>query len=180
MNIFKEVKLSSFGSDLFSIIVGLILVINPQASASFILNIVGIGFLLFGIYKLACYYMLKSRDNIYANHNYDLQSGLGYILIGLSLMVFKNFFISLLPMVLGLSVILMSLGKINAAYQLHKLNFNSNVYLLLSLIGLVLGIFIIFNPLRLTKLFFRVVGLCLIYNGASDIWAYYYITKKFR
>ncbi len=183
MNIFKEVKISSFTGDLFSIIVGLILLLNPKASANFILNIIGIGFLMFGIYKIATYYFLYSgqgNDSIYFMHRYDLQSGLGYLLISVLLIIFKDFFISLLPMVLGLSVTLMSLNKLVTAYRLRKLNYDGSLYILLSLIGIVLGIFIILNPLRLTKLFFRVVGAVLIYNGLSDILAYYYIREKYR
>ena len=180
MNLFREVKISSFVLDIFSIIVGIILFADPQASASFVLNIIGIGFVIFGAYKILSYHLLYSRDHIYYYHHYDRQSGLGYILIGLMLIIAKRFFISLLPIVLGLTVTLMSINKLITARNLKKYNYDGNLYILLSLIGIVLGVFIICNPLRLTKLFFRVVGIALIYNGLSDLLAYMYIKNKYR
>ena len=89
---------------LFALVIGLVLVLWPNAAASYIVITVGVAFLIPGVISLFGYFGRKRPENVPAPR-FPIE-GVGSLLFGLWLIVMPEFFADVLMFLLGFILIM--------------------------------------------------------------------------
>jgi len=121
-------------------ILGVLLICNPEGVIKVISYILGVIFILAGVYKIINYISTKGKYDIY---NYDIAYGVIAILIGLGIILFGNSISSIFRIAIGLWIIYTSILRISFSLKLKAVESNTWLYsLLLAILMLVCGLYI--------------------------------------
>ncbi len=176
----KQVKWSSVLTSVAFIVVGVLMIIYPNVSASVVANIIGICFIVFGIVNIAAYFLLDIHDTLYRN---DFALGLMALIFGVAVIVKKDLIADLIPLILGLVIMTSGFTKLQRAVISKRIGYsNSMIYIILALISIVFGLVVIFflNGSNMASILFIVIGAGLIYCGISDLFANFFLAAKFN
>ena len=165
----KHLRELAFGEivvDLLLIILGLIYCLNPEISINLTCKTIGILISVASIYAIIKYLF----DESIFFYKYDLFYGILGLITGL--VIFTKPLDTSKVFMIGLAIwfILTSIRKLLITRLLYKYQDNTYMYVLvLSIVILLLGVLIIFNPLKATLAFSTLCGLCLIFYGLVNI-----------
>ncbi|EMF0149330.1 DUF308 domain-containing protein [Enterococcus hirae] len=152
------------------IIAGLAIVINPTAVFHFIGYLITAYFVLLGILNLL--EANKNRKQTSA-WGFGLISGIAFFILALIVWVFAAAIVSLLPVILGLVIILKSLFQLFVGLNTRSKGWSA--YSILLLIG---GLILLFNPFKSVMILFQLFGGLLIFMGISEIITYFKVNKR--
>ena len=156
------------------ILFGLVLLLRPGLSGSLICTLLGLGALLFGAVKLASYWRLKELGGFQT----DLFLGVIFAAVGIFTLVQPGIILSILPIVLGIALMLGGLSKVQRAFQLKGMNYSRwTVVLGTGILTSLLGVVLLVNPFAAAAAMIQCIGLGLIVDGASELWAMYCMSK---
>lgn len=142
--IMKKTGWSSLITSIIFAILGVVLIINPQETVRVVSYVLGIIFILVGIYKIISYFMAKGKYDFF---NYDLAFGIIAVIIGLSTIVYMKQIGTVLRVIMGIWIIYSAIIRINLSAKLRMVDSGMWAYcLILALIMLVAGIYILFTP----------------------------------
>lgn len=166
-NFFKKYRMSFDLLTVANIVIGIILTANPEFFTKFVSIILGIACLFWAATSLvrhfrAMRYGFRSKFDI-------IQAVIG---ISLSLLLFfgGKFLASVIPMIIGFTVITQSISKIQlAVFQKRAGAEKWLLGLVLNIIGLLLGFTLIFNPFSAFINVIRLLGIVLLINGVSRL-----------
>ncbi len=113
----KELKWSAIWEGIILLVLGILLVCFPKASASVVCTLIGIGCLIGGVVCIINYCMIDVRDIFYRN---DLVMGIFLILFGLLALYKKNVLAEILPIIFGLVILISGLVKVQSASVAKK------------------------------------------------------------
>ena len=163
-NMYKRMIIYSLLTALFTIIMGIVLLLLPNATNKVVGIIVGIIFLIEGInsvYK----YCHREGAKLY---NLNLIFGVLYALLGVVIILYPFTVVEFVTVCLGIYMIINGASKVNYALWLKRGNEESwLITLATGILIAIVGILVIFNPfasLTLTKL----AGAFLIITGILD------------
>lgn len=149
------------------IVLGIILLVAPGLATSIVFNVAGIGCILIGLVHVVRYCRLEARLAVVSN---DMATGLLLIIGGVLLIVFKRLFVSLLPILFGLAILVGGVIQIQTTLGFRHMNFGHwYLELICAAISVVLGILVIVNPFSAADLMMRVIGISLIVEGVMDL-----------
>lgn len=147
---------------LFALVVGLILIIWPDAAVNYLVITVGILFLIPGIIALIGYIASKPRENGSARFPIE---GIGSILLGLWLIVMPDFFANVLMYLLGFILILAGIWQLASLNIARKQMKVPGVFFITPSLILLMGIIVIFFPADVRNTTFIIIGItCLVYS----------------
>lgn len=153
------------------IIAGLAIVINPTAVFHFIGYLITAYFVLLGILNLL--EANKNRKQTGA-WGFGSISGIAFFILALIVWVFAAAIVSLLPVILGLVIILKSLFQLFVGLNTRSKGWSA--YSILLLIG---GLILLFNPFKSVMVLFQLFGGLLIFMGISEIISYFKVNKRY-
>ena len=165
----RHVRTLAFGEiivDLLIIILGFIYCFKPEISINLTCKTIGIIVAISSIYSIIKYLL----DENILFYKYDLIYGILGLLTGI--VIFTKPLDSSLVFMIGLAIwfIITSIRKLLITRLLYKFKDNTFTYsLFLSIIILLLGLLIIFNPLKATIAFTTLCGLSLVFYGLINI-----------
>ena len=142
--ILKKTGWLSIAESIIFAIIGIVLIKNPEETVKVITYILGIIFILIGIYKIFQYESAKGKDDLY---NYGLVYGAMAIIIGLITIAFSNTIGSLFRIIVGIWIIYSALLRMSSAIKLRKLE-DSKLWiatLTLAILMLICGLYVIAN-----------------------------------
>lgn len=161
--IFKKTGWISIVESLIFAMLGLILVLNPEGTVNTISSILGIIFIVIGIYKIINYFLAKGKYDFY---NYDLIYGLMAIVIGIITMKFSSTIISIFRIMIGIWIIYSSIIRINLSIKLKAIDVSVWVYsLILAILMFICGLYIIMN----SGVVIVTIGVAMIIAAIMDI-----------
>ncbi|WP_253951909.1 HdeD family acid-resistance protein [Xylanibacter caecicola] len=174
-----KVLQSSIFRAICAIIVGILLIKNPDDTVKGITIATGVLFLLSGVISCAVYFSAKISN--VDEHVYDASGrlipdikpafpvvGLGSILFGIILALIPETFIQYLMYFFGAIIIFGALNQfINLAQAKRRFGVPL-VYWFFPSITLIAGCFIILNPIEAAGLPMLVIGCSLIFYGITD------------
>lgn len=156
------------------IIAGLAIVINPTAVFHFIGYLITAYFVLLGVLNLL--EANKNRKQTGA-WGFGLISGIAFFILALIVWVFAAAIVSLLPVILGLVIILKSLFQLFVGLNTRSKGWSAwSAYSILLLIG---GLILLFNPFKSVMILFQLFGGLLIFMGISEIISYFKVNKRY-
>lgn len=160
-----------------ALILGIVMVIWPQISATALCWTLGILSIGVGIYEIIRYFQLGIVGLFF---RLDLILGICNILIGIFLVLpFSGS--TILPLAAGLYVLEGSIFNIQLAISMSKYNLGSWIAtLLLGIAGLIFSIFLFVDPFQGTTALMIFMGVSLMLNGVQGLYDVACLSKAIR
>lgn len=178
MKFLKEWKLQSALYAVLYVILGAILLLFPETTATTLCYALGIAAVVVGVSGVFVYLFRDAAHNAYRN---DFVFGLVAILLGVFIFCKVELIISLIPFILGIAVIVSGFIKLQDCIDVRRMGYGNGLILfLLALVNLVLGIVLVLNPFHTAILLFRIMGAGLIFSGISDLVTSAYMSRKIK
>lgn len=172
---FRTIKINFLLASILYVVLGLVLLLWPHTSSSIICAGFGIFLLLYGAITIISFFVHDSRTGFL---RFELILGILFAALGVFFLVRPDVVLSVLPVMLGIYIIIDALLNLKRAQELHRMAYERWwMILITSLISAVLGIVVLWNPLFLSDVIFRVVGAVLIYTGLSDLWSLFKLSR---
>ncbi|MGN1146780.1 MAG: HdeD family acid-resistance protein [Lachnospiraceae bacterium] len=178
MRILKELKWQSILYAALYIVLGVILLLFPETTATTLCYAVGGAAIVIGVVSVCIYLFRDVSRNTYRN---DFVSGLVSILLGIFIFYKVDLIISLIPFVLGIAVVVSGFLKLQDCIDVRRMGYGNGLALfILAIINVALGIVLVLNPFSTAILLFRIIGIGLIFSGISDLVTTLYMSKKIK
>ena len=148
-------------------ILGILLVFESELTIVSISYVIGA--ILVAIGALAIInYINDMKKNV--KNELDIVYGIGMVILGIIVISNPKGVASIIPFILGVLIIINSAAKLQYSLELKKDNNNLwNSTMILSLITLLCGILLVFNPFRGAEFITKVVGIILFIYAITDI-----------
>ncbi len=144
--IIRRIKSTGWLGILESLVVGVLgimLLINPDAITEAIFYIIGIFLMIKGVYKIVNYFAVHGRFDYYNN---DLLYGVIALVFGLIAVIFWEQLRKVIGVVVGVWMIYGALVRMNSAIKMHAADIKAWFYvLLLAMVMLALGLYMIIS-----------------------------------
>ena len=166
METLKKFRASSYAVSIIYIIVGLIMLLNPNFVSDAVNYVIGVLIIIYGvIYSISLY---QKRDiEIYGK--FDFVAGIMCISFGLFLIFNPDVLVSLIPFCTGIIILMDAIRFIVNSIKLKKLDYRTwTINLVVGLIFLVFSIFIIIKAKNISLLMLRFIGGFLIVDALLD------------
>ena len=175
-NLMKRFFRSSIISSIILIALGLLLIFQSEATIMMISYVIGGILIAIGVLAI-----IKFIQNVGKEQKSELDIVYGVVSIILGIIVIKNpeAIASIIPVILGISIILSSATKLQYAIELRA---NKNrlwkTTLVLALISTLCGIILLFNPFKAASYFTKVVGIFIVIYTVLDMISSYTVKRN--
>lgn len=157
------------------IALGLVMLLIPLQVSDFICYIIGSLFFVVGMIGIFSFVKLKGVGFL---SSFMLVISIIFAALGIYIFCNPASFSTFIPLVAGIMLILDSVNKFQVSMELKKTkNKKWLQMLILSMIVILCGILLIFNPFEAIELFIRIIGGLLIFNGLSNLFTIYCYSK---
>ena len=148
-------------------VLGLVLILFPEFSASMLGVACGIVLILFGIVKLVGYF---SRDLYRLAFQYDLAFGALLILLGIAMLIRPTAIVSFFCAAIGVAVLVDGLLKVQMALDAKKFGLRRWwLILATAVITIVFGVLLVFRPSESSSVITILLGLSLLSEGLMNL-----------
>lgn len=151
-----------------ALLVGILLVSNPERMTGLLVQVIGGLFLLSGLVSLVSYAMLCFSVKSAVKPVFPLV-GLGSFLFGVFLGFFPALFVTYLMYVFGFLMVVAGINQIWNLFRLRRLIPFRWYVLLASLVILGLGVFVLLKPMESAAVPFILLGVTFILYGISEL-----------
>ncbi len=178
MKLLKQLKWDTLLMGVLYILLGIVALVIPETMERMLGFLIGVVLIIAGAVSMISYLLRDAHQNYYHN---DFLHGLLGILLGIVVLYKVDIIISLIPFLLGTLVLVSGLSKLQDVIDLKRLEYGNWIFMLvLALINVVLGLVLIFNPMAIANLLFRLLGVGLIFSGITDCVTTIYFAGKIR
>jgi uncharacterized membrane protein HdeD (DUF308 family) len=151
------------------VVVGLLLIIWPDAARQIIIYAIGAAALLYGGYRIVDFFVRKEHLN--GSIQIGVALGIACLMLGLFLIFKANVVVTLLAAIIGVAIIMDSILRLQVALNLrHDGVKNWLVLLVTALVTLAFGILLLFNPFTAVKVATVIAGVILVIDGGFTLW----------
>lgn len=145
------------------IILGLILISNPEGAIKFVSYILGAIFIIVGLCKIINYYNAKGKNDFY---NYDIVYGIMAIIIGIITICYSGAIASLLRIIIGVWIIYTALVRFNSSIKIRDISGNVWKYSAgIAIVMFICGLITLLNSGAITA----TIGTVMIIYSVMDI-----------
>lgn len=175
-NYIKKYAKNSLLISLLLIAFSFFLIFKPVQSITIIMSILGLIIIAIGIVKMISYFTAHKEYRLY---NFDLVQGIICIIAG-GVIIFKPTIIfTFLQFIVGIWMIIQSIVKIQISLNLRTLSSKYWIAtLILSILTLILGLVILFNPFATTIALTTICGIMLLISEISTMFEAFCILKS--
>ena len=177
----KNIKDHSYAliSAVIELIVGVLLLLNPQGFTSAI--IIGLGVLLIaaGLMRIIRYFMASPAEGV---RTQGLSTGLVLLIVGAVCALMADRFVAMFPlltMLYGVLLLIMSAAKVQLFVDMVRLK---NTNWLFAAIGaalsVLLAVIVLVNPFETTAIVWMIIALSLIAEAVLDVLAVFFKRKS--
>lgn len=143
------------------ILLGIAIVINPSLFFQFVAYIVAGYFIIMGISNIYADYRSRKQSGSFG---IGLVSGVLFFILAFAVLFFASTIVSILPFLLGLTVLANGLFQLVVSLNNRKVG-----WIIYSVIILIAGLTLTFNPFGSLLVLFQVFGFLLIFMGISEV-----------
>lgn len=148
---------------IFSIVMGILLVMYPGIASIYFVMAIGAMFFIPGIIALVSYFINRKNGFPFPI------IGLGSLLFGLWLLIMPSFFVFILMYVLGAVLVLAGLNMIANLISARKYSKVVIGFFIVPVLILLVGILVLINPFETAELPFIILGVSSIIYALSDM-----------
>jgi uncharacterized membrane protein HdeD (DUF308 family) len=175
----KKFKSMYRTSIIFSVIlffVGLFLLIKPETTLHAISYFIGAALIIWGIIPILSFFSNKDTQQ-YLEFNFIC--GVFALIFGIIIMINPNIIGSIIPLLIGIWMIINGVTKLYYSLTLNKEN-NASVSIILSLVILLCGLVLVFNPFKGAILLTKIIGISIIIYSILDLIECYTLKKTVK
>lgn len=164
----KDFLKSSIATSIFLVILGILLVFQSEMTIMAISYV--IGGILVAIGALALIRYIKKAADKESTSELDIIYGIVTIIFGVIIIQNYQALASIIPIVLGVTIIVSSVGKLNYAFQL-KADDNQlwKTTMIISIISTICGVVLLFNPFSAAIGIMKIIGIFIIVYAILDL-----------
>lgn len=157
----------------FALIIGLVLVIWPDAASDYLVITIGVLFIIPGLIGLIGYFTSDKT----AGARFPLE-GLGSLLFGFWLVIMPDFFANLLMYLLGLILVLGGAQQLYSVFLARRWTTVPVGFYVLPVLILLGGILILFNPTGARNTAFLIIGITSIVYAVTELINWFRFTNR--
>ena len=161
---------------IFAVLLGIILVLWPEAAIIYIIMVIGAGFLLPGVFSIVNYLMRNKKDES-VSPMFPLD-GLGSVLLGAWLLAMPEFFVDILMYILGAILLIAGLQQIITLISARKWKYVPMGYYVLPSIIFLVGLLILIYPMAVIANTLVIFGIAFLFYGVNEIINWYKFRKQ--
>lgn len=174
----KDMKKQLILTSLFSIVLGLVLVIWPDATKLAVGYLIGAALVIFGVVQIVRYFVYEVQLDLF---RYDFVAGLLLLGAGVFLLMRPQVIVSVLPVLLGIVILIDGAVKIQQSMDLLRAGYGRWwLVMLFAVLSLAAGVLLLVDPFDAASTLMMLIGIALIYNGATDLWTLSRVAKRIR
>lgn len=148
-------------------LMGILFIVKPNFSTSFIGILCGIVLIVFGLVKLIGYF---SRDLYRLAFQYDLAFGILLIALGIMILAHPKSLMNFICITLGLSILADGLFKIQISVESRRFGIhNWWIILILAVITGIMGLLLMFHPSQSGYVLTMLLGVSLVVEGILNL-----------
>lgn len=166
---------SSLATSIILLIIGLLLFFKSTEAIIGLSYIIGIILIVLGLVAIIMFFKESSED---LKNDLNIVYGIVSLVFGILMIVNPEALANFIPFVVGIIILINSAIKIT--YAVEAKNDNDDIWkssLIMSIISLICGIIILFNPFATSKIVFKIIGAFIILYSILDI-VYMFEVKK--
>lgn len=157
----------------FALIIGLVLILWPDAASDYLVITVGVLFIIPGLIGLISYFATESEVRRY----FPIAS-LGSLLFGTWLVMMPDFFSNLLMNVLGVVLMLGGLQQIYAVFVARRWTTTPFGFYILPMLIFLGGLLILFNPVEARNTAFLIIGIISAVYAVTELINWFRFTNR--
>ncbi len=160
------------------LLIGIFMCVWPVGTAEMMCVIAGAALIVGGVIRAAAYFKKKDYGLI---PRVDFASAALLVLMGALLASKPDIFMSLVPFILGVLILVNSVFQLQTALELHSVRYGTWWYHLAVSLGCgMLALIMMFDPFGSYRIVAVFMGLAFIVNGAADLYTALYLKNKLR
>lgn len=160
----------------FSILLGLLLILWPEAAINYLIMAIGALFVIPGIISIFSY-LIRRGNGPEANPIFPIDAA-GSILLGAWLMIMPSFFVNILMYVLGGLLVLAGSQQIIQLIMARKWAVVPFGFYLMPTLILVTGLMILLYPFEVMANTLVVFGVAILFYGGCELINWYKFKRK--
>ncbi|MBU5434614.1 HdeD family acid-resistance protein [Pseudoflavonifractor sp. MSJ-37] len=174
----KRFKLSFLAASILYVILGGLLLAWPGIGGIALCQILGTALLLYGLVDIIAFLL---RDRAVGGFYLELFFGIIAAVVGLSFLLRPLAMFQVLSMAVGLYVIVDALVALSRAVSLCRYGYRLWwVSLLLSLLGIALGVVLFRKPFAAAEMVTMLIGGAFLFLGISDLWSLWKLSRVMK
>jgi len=174
----KNMRFTFLLAAILYLVLGIVLLLWPVMTSNVICYAVGGILLLYGAVTLIGIFLRASAVGTFRP---ELLLGVLAAGLGAVFLLWPQAILSLLPVVFGIYLAADSLMNLKRAMEMRRYHYDRwYIAVILSLIGIALGVFVFFHPYLTATNLIRVIGVVFLYQGISDLWSIHKVTLLFQ
>lgn len=155
-------------SAVLCMVFGLVLLIWPGTTTRIVCMLLGSVLLAYGGFQVVI--CLVNRERTLLSQGM-LIFGIVVAVVGLWILLSPDMIIMAVPVIIGVVILIHGVHNVIQAVGLQKENYSKWwVALLFGILTVVFGGVLVYNPFGAVEMVVRMIGIFLIYDGASDMW----------
>lgn len=175
MDLLKQAKSSLIGLSAVYLALGIVMVINPIFVSNFICYVIGALLIVAGSSGIFTYIRAGESGGF---AKITLLVSVLFTALGIYIFISPESFVSIIPLVVGVMLIIESLDKISSVINAKKNGYeNWWKMLIATVIVFILGLVLILNPFETVAVFIRVIGIFLMIDAISNLYLAYNYSK---
>lgn len=171
----KRYRKTCFISAISTLILGVVLMMEPAASLKIITVIIGLMCLIIGAFWIFDYIKASREEKMISK---SLLLGIISAGIGLYLVINTESLVNFITLIIGITLCIKSIVKLQFSINIRGFSKTWKYNLLFSLLGLTLGILLLINPFSGAQMFFRIVGIVMIIGSIIELVECAFIMKN--
>lgn len=161
----KKMNMTSIVFSIIFILIGAFLLARPEDAIHLVSYALGIILVLWGLISIIQFFTDKESQN-YLEFGFIL--GVFVLIFGIIILLKPNTIASIIPLLLGIWMLINGVTKMSYALTLNK-NKNAAASIIISILIIVLGMLLIFNPFAGAKTLVQILGITIIIYSVLDL-----------
>ncbi|MCD7977051.1 MAG: DUF308 domain-containing protein [Tannerellaceae bacterium] len=159
---------------ILGIVLGLVLVLWPEVAVTYLVILIGVFFIIPGLYSLISYFVREKRDQRVSS-SFPL-AATGSILLGVLLVCTPASFINILMYLLGALLLLAGIQQIALLITARRWSLVPWFFFIVPVLIFITGVLILAYPFETAATTFMVFGIAILIYGVCELIDWY----KFR
>lgn len=175
-NKFKSMYRTSIIFSSLLILIGMFLLIKPETTLHAISYFMGVALIIWGLVPIIQFFSNKETKQ-YLEFSFII--GVFALIFGIIIMIKPNIIGSIIPLLIGIWMVINGVTKLYYSLTLNKLS-SATVSIILSIIILICGLVLIFNPFKGAIILTKIIGISVIIYSILDLVECYTLKKTMK